>query len=59
MKIHVAFFDNSKAVIIASFGCEQDLEVWPYQDAIAEDDERWVAYSANLPFDQFAQSVTG
>ena len=57
MEIHVAYIDDAQSSIIASFGCEQDPEVWRYQGLISESDERWIAYTANFPSGEILQSA--
>lgn len=49
MKINVAFSDESETTVIASFGCAQDIEVWPHQGLVDETDSRWISYAAQFP----------
>lgn len=49
MEIHVAFFDASEAVIVASFGCAQATDTWPHQGVVEESDARWSAYASQFP----------
>lgn len=54
MKISVAFSDESETTIIASFGCAQDIEVWPHQGLVDETDSRWESYASQFPADTFS-----
>lgn len=49
MKYFVAFTDESKETISASFGCAQDADVWPNQGVVEESDARWSAYASQFP----------
>lgn len=46
---HVQFKDTSNEVVIASFGCEQDPDVYPNLGVIQEDDPRYVAFLETMP----------
>lgn len=53
MKVHVQFADSNEEVIIASFGCEQDPNVYPNLGEVEGDDPRYVAFEATLTKGQF------
>ena len=57
MEYFVAFTDESKETILASFGCVQDEDVWPNQGVVTDDDPRWKTYSESFPPETFATYV--
>lgn len=57
MRTHVAFNDAVEEEIIASFGCEQDTDVWIHQGVVEGTDKRWVSYIAQFPISENVESV--
>lgn len=46
---HVQFKDARREVIVASFSCEQDPDVFPNQGTVNNDDPRYLAFADTLP----------
>ncbi|SPB16538.1 hypothetical protein NOV72_03737 [Caballeronia novacaledonica] len=55
MENFVAFSASDKAVIVASFSCGQDAEVWKYQGQVDANDARWLTYKAGFPEGTFSE----
>lgn len=55
---HVQFNDGTKTVIVASFGCPQDPEVFPNQGEVDNDDPRYLAFTGRSAAPQVPFAVT-
>lgn len=53
MLIYVQFKDEHREVIVASFSCAQDPQVFPNQGTVNSDDPRYIAFVATLPGQAF------
>jgi len=53
MLIHVQFKDARQEVVVASFLCPQDPDVFPYQGTVDSEDSRYLAFAATLPAPSF------
>jgi hypothetical protein len=49
MEKFIQFEDDTETVVIASFSCPQDPDVFPNQGAVESDDPRYLAFEATLP----------
>jgi hypothetical protein len=58
MKIQVQFKDETKAVIVAAFGCSQDPEVFPNQGEVDNDDPRYLEFTGQSAEPRVPFSVT-